>query len=115
FVSKYKPGANVPTGNTQFVFHAAMLNFQSTSYDWLVVAGARAKYKGTGSINGQPGYRFQLTAIDGDLLGGNSRDAVRLKIDSENGGVIYDNQMGASDSDDPTTALEGGSIVVHKN
>jgi hypothetical protein len=28
--------------------------------------------------------------------------------------VIYDNNMGASDTGDPTTVLGGGSIVLHK-
>ncbi len=113
-VSKYQPGANVPTGNTGFVFHAANLNFQSTAYDWLVVAGARAQYKGAGSMNGQPGYQFLLTAVDGDLLGGGQPDTFRLKIQTAGGGLIYDNQSGAPDSDDPTTALGGGSVVIHK-
>jgi len=28
--------------------------------------------------------------------------------------VVYDNQAGASDDADATTALGGGSIVIHK-
>ena len=42
FVSKYKKGTTTPTGQTEFRFKAGDLNFHSTSYDWLVVAGARA-------------------------------------------------------------------------
>ena len=38
---KYKKGATTPTGQTEFQFQAANLNFHSASYDWLVVAGAR--------------------------------------------------------------------------
>jgi hypothetical protein len=115
FVSKYLHGADIPIGDTQFVFHAAGFRFQSTSYDWLVVAGARAKYKGVGSVNGQPGFRFLLSAIDGNLLGGgNQADTLRLKVEDPDGGVIYDNQMGAADGDDPSTGLGGGSIVIHK-
>lgn len=52
FVSKYKKGATVPTGNTEFRFKVADLNFKSTSYDWPVTAGTKALYKGTGTING---------------------------------------------------------------
>jgi hypothetical protein len=52
FVAKYKKGANVPDGNTEFQFKAGDLNFHSTSYDWLVVAGANAKFRGVGTING---------------------------------------------------------------
>ena len=47
FVSKYKKGATEPTGNTEFQFHAARLNFHSNDYDWLVIAGARAQYNGS--------------------------------------------------------------------
>ena len=52
FVSKYQKGKNVPDGNTEFHFNAGDLNFKSASYEWLVVAGARAQYKGSGAING---------------------------------------------------------------
>jgi hypothetical protein len=55
FVSKYKRGSTVPTGNTEFVFKAGDLNFHSSSYEWLVVnqAGTNAQFKGSGTINGQ--------------------------------------------------------------
>jgi hypothetical protein len=43
FVSKYQKGATVPTGNTEFDFKAGNLNFHSTSYEWLTIAGARAR------------------------------------------------------------------------
>ena len=114
FVSKYQKGANVPTGETEFQFKAGNLNFHSTSYDWLVVAGARAQYKGTGTINGAGDYGFMLTAIDGQVNGGGGVDKFRIKIwDKATGAIVYDNQMGASDTDNPTTAIGGGSIVIH--
>ena len=37
FVSKYKKGASLPTGNTEFQFKAGDLNFHSDEYDWLVL------------------------------------------------------------------------------
>jgi uncharacterized repeat protein (TIGR01451 family) len=115
FVSKYEPGANVPTGQTEFQFKAGNLNFHSTSYEWLVVAGARAQYKGSGTINGAGNYRFMLTVIDGQVNGGGGVDKFRIKIwDSTNGGIVYDNQMGAGDDATPATALGGGSIVIHR-
>src|SRR5262249_15766599 len=46
FVSKYQKGATVPTGDTEFQFQTAGFNFKSTSYDWLVISGAKAQYKG---------------------------------------------------------------------
>jgi hypothetical protein len=113
FVSKYKKGATVPTGNTEFQFKAGNLNFHSETYDWLVVAGARAQYKGVGTINGEGSYGFLLTAIDGQVKGGGGIDKFRIKI-WNSGGIVYDNKMGASDTGDDATELGGGSIVIHK-
>jgi len=112
FVSKYQKGATVPTGNTEFQFKAGGLNFHSTFYEWLVVAGARAQYKGTGTINGTGDYYFMLTAIDGQVSGGGGVDKFRIKIWGDSG-LIYDNHIGAADTEAPSTALGGGSIVIH--
>jgi len=115
FVSKYQNGATVPTGNTEFQFKAGNLNFSSTSYEWLVIAGARAQYKGSGKINGAGDYDFKLTAIDGQQPGGGGADKFRIRIwDRVSGGLVYDNQLNAPDSDEPTTMLGGGNIVIHK-
>jgi hypothetical protein len=116
FNSKYKNGASVPTGNTQFQFQVANLNFKSTSYEWLVVAGSHAKYKGVGAINGNGNYGFMLTATDGQVNGGGGVDKFRIKIWDKNNGdaVVYDNQMGQGDDSNAGTALGGGSIVIHK-
>jgi hypothetical protein len=114
FNAKYAHGAQVPDGQTQFHFQAAGLNFHSTAYQWLVVAGARAQYKGTGTINGGGSYSFLLTVIDGQVNGGGGVDRFRLKIWNA-GGVIYDNQMGGADDAPASMAIGGGSIVIHKN
>ena len=115
FVSKYQRGATTPTGQTQFQFQVGNLDFHSTSYDWLVVAGARAQYKGTGTVNGTGTYKFLLTAVDGQRPGGGGVDKFRIKIwDAATGVVAYDNGLGPPDSADPTTPLGGGSIVIHK-
>jgi hypothetical protein len=118
FVSKYQKGSTVPTGNTEFQFRLANLNFKSTNYDWLVTSGAKAKYKGTGTINDGGNYGFMLSAIDGQINGGGGVDKFRIKIwDKETGNIVYDNQIGASDTSDtadPITAIAGGSIVIHK-
>ncbi len=104
FVSKYKKGATVPTGNTEFQFHAAGLNFHSSSYDWLVVTGSDyARFKGVGTINGEGEYKFMIWAGDDDP------DTFRIKIWTEDAlgyeTVVYDNGM--------DQALGGGSIVIH--
>jgi len=116
FVSKYVHGATIPTGETEFQFKVANLNFHSTSYEWLVVAGAKAQYKGVGTINNAGNYGFLLTAIDGQLNGGGGTDKFRMKIwdNNNNGAIVYDNKIGAADGADPSTVLGGGSIVIHK-
>ncbi len=113
FVSKYKKGTTVPTGNTEFQFKAGNLNFHSEIYEWLVIAGARAQYKGTGTINGTGNYGFLLTAIDGQVKGGGGVDKFRIKI-WDNDGIVYDNKMDSPDTGDDATELGGGSIVIHK-
>jgi beta propeller repeat protein len=105
FVSKYKKGASVPTGQTEFVFQAGNLNFHSSSYDWLVVTGSNyARFKGTGAINGAGAYKFMLWAGDGP-------DTFRIRIWTEDDDGtetdIYDNGF---DQD-----IGGGSIVIHTN
>ena len=115
FVSKYQKGAQIPTGETEFQFRVADLNFHSSSYEWMVVAGAKAQYKGVGTINGAGEYGFMLTAIDGQVNGGGGTDKFRIKIwEIASGGIVYDNKMGGSDTDNPTTVIAGGSIVIHK-
>lgn len=118
FVSKYKKGANAPTGQTTFKFKATDFEFSSSSYEWLVVAGAKAQYKGTGQINGEGNYGFMLTATDGDVFKNEKIDTFRIKIwNKETGYIIYDNKMGSDDSDElisEGTLLQGGSIIIHK-
>jgi hypothetical protein len=99
FVAKYKKGATVPDGNTEFQFKAGDLNFKSTSYEWLVVAGSAAQFKGEGTLNGEGSYSFRIWADDG------TTDTFRIQIWDANG-IVYDN--GAQQS------LGGGSIKVHQ-
>ena len=116
-LSKYQKGATVPDGQTEFQFQIANFNFHSENYQWLVVAGARAQYKGTGTINGVSGYSFLLTATDGDINGGGGVDKFRIKIwNTTTGVIVFDNQAGGSDdlSLSPTQPISGGSIVIHK-
>lgn len=82
----------------------------------LVIAGGRAQYKGTGTINGSGNYGFMLTAIDEKLTPSTDVDLFRIKIwDKDNDGlVVYDNQMDDADDTAPSTAIQGGSIVIHK-
>ncbi len=113
FVSKYKKGTSVPTGNTEFQFHAGDLNFHSDSYEWLVVTGGdNARFKGSGTINGNMApnnefYKFMIWAKD---LDPNGDDTFRIRIWYEDDVTgeefdVYDNGF-----DQPIAA---GNIVVH--
>jgi PKD repeat protein len=110
FVSKYKKGASVPEGNTEFQFQAGGFNFHSETYDWLVVNqnGTNAQFKGSGTVNGEldpngEAYKFMIWAGDGDP------DTFRIRIwwEGEDGVEhdVYDNGF--------EQAIGGGSIVVH--
>ena len=112
FVSKYAKGSTVPTGSTSFRFVAGGLELESKAYEWLVVAGARAQYKGTGTVNGVPGHAFTVTAVDGDQLGKGKPDLLRVQIWSPNGGLLYDNQSGAPLEADPVQGIAGGQVQV---
>jgi len=115
FVSKYQKGKSVPSGETQFKFHAADMDFRSTSYQWMVVAGSKAQYKGEGTINAVGLYGFMLTATDGQQNDGGGTDKFRIKIwNKVDDQIVYDNQMGADDTSDLSTVLGGGSVIVHK-
>lgn len=115
FVSRYRQGAQRPEGETQFRMRMADLTFHSELYDWLVVAGARAQFKGVGALNGESGYGFMLTAVDGQEPGGGGADRFRIKIwRLATEGVVYDNQRGSSDDAEPVTSLGGGQIQIHR-
>ena len=117
FVSKYKEGEQTPTGNTEFNFKVADMNFHSSEYEWLVIAGPKAMYKGTGAINGDGNYGFMISAVDGQINGGGGVDKFRIKIwDKDNDdNIIYDNNIGADEDADPATILGGGQIKIHQN
>ena len=113
FDSKYKKGAIVPNGATEFQLNFVDFNFYSNNSEWLVIDGARAIYKGTGTINDNGIYGFILTGIDG-AVNGDGTDKLRIEVWNEaTGAIIYDNLLdGANDADLP--AINGGNIVIHK-
>jgi hypothetical protein len=113
FVAKYQKGKTIPDGDTEFQFHAASVNFKSTSYQWLVVQGStKASYKGEGTINGAGAYGFMLSVVDG----GSTGDKFRIKIwNKATSVVVYDNQMGGADDAVVSQAIASGSIVIHTN
>jgi hypothetical protein len=115
FVSRYKRGASEPTGETEFQFEAGNLSFYSDSYEWLVIAGASARFKGVGTINGAGEYGFLLTATDAALTPSTGVDLFRIKIwDRASDEVVYDNRPNESDDSFGGTEIGGGNIKLHK-
>ncbi|MFF6978441.1 family 43 glycosylhydrolase [Streptomyces sp. NPDC008343] len=77
--------STAPTGKATFDFGPAKLKFRSTASDWLVITGNRAAYQGSGTVNGNTGYAFRITATDGP-------DTFRIKIwKKSTGDALYDN------------------------
>lgn len=109
--AKYTGGNITPIGQTKWNFKNGNLDFVSTSYDWLVVSGAKATLKGHGTINGTGNYTFLASGIDGSQAGGS--DKIRFQIKDASGNLVYDSQSGAADTADPTTVSTGGTIKVH--
>ncbi len=117
FVAKYKKGSTQVEGNTEFQFQSGDINFKSTTHNSmsLVIAGAQAIYKGVGTINNVSGYSFMVSAIDGDMKTNPVSDKFRIKIwNTSSGAIVYDNQLGQLENVEATTALGGGSIVIHQ-
>jgi len=115
FNSKYTNATN-PKGDS--LVHIALGSFEFTSlnYDYLAISGAKAQFRGFGKVNGESGYNFILTVIDGDAKGGGGVDKFRIRIWNKNTGVIvFDNEMGVSDAADPFTPVgSGSSIIIQK-
>jgi hypothetical protein len=109
FVSRYKKEGTVPKGNTSFLFEAADLTFQSTSYDWTVITdGNYAQLQGRGKINGDlapNGEPYHLRLWAGDGTGSDGADTLRIKIWWGVAELVYDNGLDQEISD--------GSIDVH--
>jgi len=115
FVSKYKKGKTTPEGSTEFQFKAGDINFHSNEYEWLVIAGHKAMYKGVGTINGDGYFGFMLKAIDAKLTPSTDVDMFNIKIwdidDSD--AVVYDNSLGAADDEEANQEIGNGQIVIH--
>lgn len=77
FVSNYKKGKSTLSGNIEFQFHAADMNFHPDSYERLIITGSKAMFKGNGTINDEGEYKFMITTWDQNS---NRDDTFRIKI-----------------------------------
>jgi hypothetical protein len=84
--------------------------FEGTSFEWLVVtADGGIFFKGTGALDGQGGYDFLVSAVDG------KPDLVRVKVWKRNGLnriLVLETQPGAADDAAPTTPVEKGKVTI---
>jgi hypothetical protein len=117
FDVKYHQGDTMPTGDLEFLFPAANLNFHSTGFDWLVVNGNVAQFQGSGTINGAGNYGFLVTVLDGRPAP--SKIRIQIWDKSHGNDILFDTQLGAPETGAdgtpllPTTLLGGGNITVH--
>jgi len=141
WVVRYPSGSTTPDGEFEYSLNfkkGKRLDVEATSFDWMVVTGARANFKGTADIsidNTFEGsdFTFIVMAIDGDIqpigdglpdddgFGGDEIDRFRLVIiRNSNGDVVYDTERGTEIEEDLSPSLEedgeilSGSIVVHR-
>lgn len=118
FNPDYLPGDTGPTvsgGKVSATLHGSAFSLDSTTLDWLVVTpDDKVAVKGTGTVNGQPGYGFVA-------YGFNNPDKVRLVVWPLSSGpypqqtLTYDNRAGADydlDLSNPQP-LDGGSLQIH--
>ncbi|MEE3921187.1 hypothetical protein V2I01_32215 [Micromonospora sp. BRA006-A] len=106
-------GSPTPFGATTFRLPGREFTFAGTTHERLTVAGSVGRYGGEGTVNGRPGYAYQLTVSDAP--DGRDVDRFRIRIweiDGER--VVYDSGRGAPDDLDPAhlQPLNQGRVVV---
>jgi hypothetical protein len=110
FDFKSKP-ANLTEPPTQIPieFRAGKMKFKASSSDCQKLSDSKVQFRGTGKVNGESGYNFILTVIDGQSLNGGGVDKFRIKIwNDKTGEVVFDSQTGDSDDAEPTTSVGSG-------
>jgi len=84
-------------------FNSANIHFNATNVDSLVISGDMATLQGSGELNGEGGYDYFVTGLNG---GG-----IRIQITDSASNIIYDTQLGDSISASPTTSVSGHIVV----
>lgn len=105
--SKYQD--TLPTGNVSVTIKETGFDFSSSIISSLVTANGKATLRGSGTLNGSPGYSFLITGIDSSQTGGQT---IRIQIRDSSDTIIYDSQPNVSDDSDPTTSVTG-RVIVH--
>jgi hypothetical protein len=76
--------SSLGTGWLKYNYNKRRLNLVSTSITELSINGKTVTIKGAGTVNGVPGYTFEVTIIDGDP------DTMRIIIFNPNGTINFD-------------------------
>jgi beta-lactamase superfamily II metal-dependent hydrolase len=95
----------------------AEFRFTADSFKYLAVSGPKAIVTGEGTLNDKAGYAFLVNLFDGDSVSTKPKPSDRLRVkiwDVGTGKVVYDNQPGAADADDPAVIVDGGNLTIHK-
>jgi hypothetical protein len=115
FLIKYLKNQSTPSGITGLTLNIPGLKFIALRYDWLVINGSQAQFKGAGSVNGVSGYDCIVTGLDGKLQGKKIPDKLRIRIwNHSTGQVVYDSQLDAPINTAPTLAVGGGELSIQK-
>jgi predicted extracellular nuclease len=85
FSVKYESKDAPPAGSLTYSLAGAPFVVTSTSVDWLSVIGAEATFVGPATVNGESGYRFEVTTADGGKA-----DTFRLVVRTQGGTLVYD-------------------------
>jgi hypothetical protein len=85
-----------------------------STFDWLVISGAKAIVQGVGQIDGSGRYGFMLTALHEGTIAPKDNGTFRLKVwDIDNGNaIVYDNEPGQPDGATPITPVTQGRIKI---
>jgi DNA/RNA endonuclease G (NUC1) len=98
FVANAKYQKNGLEGNVKF--DLAGSSFTASAFEWLVVTGNTAHVKGSGSVDGNAGYAFELTVSDA------TPDTFGIRIwNTTTGAVVFDTTT--------PQAIGGGAITIH--
>ena len=109
FSVKYLAGRLEPQGNLTVQLHQPGLMLKATSFQWLVVSGPLAVFRGQGTLQGMPGvYGFMVTALrDGS-------GQIRICVwNQATGAIVYDTHPSEQLDSRAGTPVNGGSITIH--
>ena len=110
-LARYQGEDTVPTGSFDLKMNAGRIDFHSTSFDWLVVAGGVAQLQGRGTMSGTGDYGFLVIANDGASI-----DAIRIRVwNRATGEIVYDNEPSEPVDSSVLMTLGGGSIQAHQH